>query len=52
MKEFMDFVHKSGGHENGWTKNDHLLFIKLRQKHKNIETISQKLHEMLPGKFN
>ncbi|VEN45951.1 unnamed protein product [Callosobruchus maculatus] len=47
-KEFMDFVHKSGGHENGWRKEDHQLFIKLRTKHKDSKIVAENLHDMLP----
>ncbi|CAH2002798.1 unnamed protein product [Acanthoscelides obtectus] len=47
-KEFMDFVHKSGGHENGWRKEDHDLFVKLRSKHKDIKIAAENLHDVLP----
>lgn len=45
----MDFVHASAGHENGWRKEDHHLFIKFRKKYKHIDTISKYLHEEFPG---
>nr|CAI5831086.1 unnamed protein product [Callosobruchus analis] len=47
-KEFMDFVHKSGGHENGWRKEDHQLFVKLRSKHKDRKIVAETLHDILP----
>ncbi|XP_018579645.1 coiled-coil domain-containing protein 112-like [Anoplophora glabripennis] len=48
IKEFMDFVHASGGHENGWRKEDHQVFIKYRKKYKNIDAIAKYLHEEFP----
>lgn len=47
----MDFVHSSGGHENGWRREDHQLFIKFRKKFKNIDTVAKHLHEELPGNY-
>ncbi|KAJ8925879.1 hypothetical protein NQ315_009731 [Exocentrus adspersus] len=47
-KEFMDFVHSSGGHENGWRQEDHHLFVRFRRKFKNIDRVAQQLHEELP----
>lgn len=49
VKEFIEFVHSSGGHENGWRREDHQLFIKFRKKYKNIDTIARHLNEEFPG---
>ncbi|CAG9772534.1 unnamed protein product [Ceutorhynchus assimilis] len=48
VKQFFDFVHQSGGHENGWRKDDHLLFLKIRGRYKKINDVAMYLHEMLP----
>ncbi|CAG9815451.1 unnamed protein product [Phaedon cochleariae] len=48
VRDFIEFVHKSKGHENGWRKEDHQLFLKIRQKHKHIDTLAKHLHEALP----
>ncbi|KAJ8979714.1 hypothetical protein NQ317_015538 [Molorchus minor] len=45
---FMDFLYKHGGHENGWRKEDHLLFIKFRKMYKNIDLVAKNLHSELP----
>lgn len=50
MREFIDFLRRSGGHENGWDKSDHQLFLKYRNKYKDINVITKKLHELLPDK--
>ncbi|XP_044264735.1 coiled-coil domain-containing protein 112-like [Tribolium madens] len=48
VKEFMDFVNKSNGHENGWTIEDHQLFLKFRNKYKSVDDLSVNLHRLLP----
>ncbi|KAH1012478.1 coiled-coil domain-containing protein 112 [Dendroctonus ponderosae] len=48
VKEYFDFVHQSGGHENGWRKEDHLLFLKLRKKFTKLADLAANLHEILP----
>ncbi|CAG9859731.1 unnamed protein product [Phyllotreta striolata] len=50
IREFIDFLHRSGGHENGWDPTDHQLFIKCRNKFKNPDTSARKLNELLPDK--
>ncbi|XP_028138272.1 coiled-coil domain-containing protein 112-like [Diabrotica virgifera virgifera] len=50
IREFIDFVKRSGGHENGWDKDDHELFIKFRNKFKDVSIVSQKINEILPDK--
>ncbi|CAG9828086.1 unnamed protein product [Diabrotica balteata] len=50
MREFIDFIKRSGGHENGWDKDDHQLFIKFRNKFKDVSIVSQKINEVLPDK--
>lgn len=45
----MDFLHKSNGHENGWRKEDHQMFIKWYDKYKNIDSLAVNLNELLPG---
>lgn len=47
----MDFVHKNNGHENGWRKEDHQLFIKLYNKYKDVDILTKNLNEILPGKL-
>nr|XP_023013623.1 coiled-coil domain-containing protein 112-like [Leptinotarsa decemlineata] len=47
-KDFIDFVNKSEGHENGWRKEDHQLFLRFRKKFKNAEDAALELHETLP----
>ncbi|XP_030752622.1 coiled-coil domain-containing protein 112-like [Sitophilus oryzae] len=48
VKKFLDFVYKSGGHENRWRKEDHLLFLKYKARYKNIEDVALNLHDTLP----
>ncbi|KAL1509880.1 hypothetical protein ABEB36_004551 [Hypothenemus hampei] len=48
IQRFFDFLHQSGGHENGWRKEDHLLFLKMRKKHKDINDLAKNLHDTLP----
>ncbi|EFA06087.2 coiled-coil domain-containing protein 112 [Tribolium castaneum] len=48
VKEFMDFVNKSNGHENGWASEDHQLFLKLRNKYKTVDDLALNLHRLLP----
>ncbi|XP_050293531.1 coiled-coil domain-containing protein 112-like [Anthonomus grandis grandis] len=48
VKQFFDFVHQSGGHENGWRKEDHQLFLKLRGKCKRVDEVATQIHETLP----
>ncbi|XP_056644874.1 coiled-coil domain-containing protein 112-like [Diorhabda sublineata] len=50
VREFMDFIRKSGGHENGWSKDDHQLFIKFRNKFKDTAVVCQKINEIFPDK--
>lgn len=45
----MDFVHKSNGHENGWRKEDHQLFIKFYKKYNDGEVLAVNLNKVLPG---
>ncbi|XP_074033693.1 uncharacterized protein [Leptinotarsa decemlineata] len=47
-KDFIDFVNQSKGHENGWRKEDHQLFLRFRKKFKNAEDAALELHETLP----
>ncbi|XP_066145257.1 coiled-coil domain-containing protein 112-like [Euwallacea fornicatus] len=48
-REFFEFVHGNGGHENGWRQEDHLLFLKLRRKYgSQIDDLALHLHETLP----
>lgn len=47
--EFNKFVEESGGHEHRWPLEDHNLFLKLRNKHKNEVELATKLHLLLPG---
>lgn len=47
----MDFVHKNNGHENGWRKEDHQLFVKLYNKYKDVDILAKNLSEILPGKL-
>lgn len=49
-KDFLHFVAKSGGHENGWAREDHTLFIKVRNKSRDEKQLIQSLHKMLPGR--
>lgn len=49
-KDFLFFVAKSGGHENGWSVEDHRSFLKVRNSTKNVEQLAQILHKKLPGK--
>lgn len=44
----MDFLHNSDGHENGWKREDHQLFLKIRSKNKDVEYIVKHLHSLLP----
>ncbi|XP_076257623.1 coiled-coil domain-containing protein 112-like [Rhynchophorus ferrugineus] len=48
VKTFLDFVYQSGGCENGWSKEDHLIFLKYRARYKNISDTAIHLHEQLP----
>ncbi|XP_066245585.1 coiled-coil domain-containing protein 112-like [Euwallacea similis] len=48
-REFFEFVHRNGGHENGWRQEDHLLFLKLRKQYgSQIDDVALRLHEKLP----
>ncbi|RZB39751.1 coiled-coil domain-containing protein 112-like, partial [Asbolus verrucosus] len=49
VKEFLDFVSKSNGHENGWSSDDHHLFLKIRNKYKDIENLALNMNKILPG---
>lgn len=49
VQDFVQFVEKSGGHENGWTSEDHQLFLKMRAKMKTINEVAQFIHKLLPG---
>lgn len=51
VNTFLDFIYQSGGCENGWSKEDHLLFLKYRARYKNINDVATRLHEQLPGNF-
>lgn len=48
----MDFVNKSNGHENGWSSEDHQLFLKFRKKCKNVDDLAINLNKLLPGSVN
>lgn len=48
----MDFLHKSNGHENGWRRKDHQMFIKLNSKYKDCDILATNLNELLPGESN
>lgn len=52
VQEFLDFIQNSGGTENGWKKEDHQLFLKLRSKtskrNKSSEDFIQHVHRLLP----
>ncbi|KAF5275252.1 hypothetical protein FQA39_LY06912 [Lamprigera yunnana] len=48
VKEFMDFVALTGGHENGWKIDDHALFLKTRIKFKDIDRTTKVIHALLP----
>jgi hypothetical protein len=48
----MDFVNKSNGHENGWSSEDHQLFLKFRKKYKNVDDLAINLNKLLPGSIN
>lgn len=50
VAEFLDFVTKSNGFENGWSSEDHQLFLKLRRKYRNIDELAINLNKLLPGK--
>lgn len=49
IQDFVKFVEKSGGHENGWTSEDHQLFLKIRAKYKTIDEVAKFIHKLLPG---
>lgn len=48
VKEFMDFLSQSNGHENGWPNADHQLFLKVRNKNKDMECLILNLNKLLP----
>lgn len=47
----MDFLLKSNGHENGWRKEDHQIFIKFCKKYRDIDQLATNLNELLPGEY-
>lgn len=49
IEEFAEFVNASGGHEGGWTADDHLLFVKYRNRYKTASKSVQCLRKLLPG---
>ncbi|KAK5648832.1 hypothetical protein RI129_003724 [Pyrocoelia pectoralis] len=47
-QEFMDFVAATGGHENGWSADDHSLFLKVKSKTKDPRRVAEIIHMLLP----
>lgn len=51
IKDFATFVNTTGGHEGGWTYDDHLVFIRNYNKIKNTKKLVRVLHNILAGIF-
>ncbi|XP_031343525.1 coiled-coil domain-containing protein 112-like [Photinus pyralis] len=47
-QDFMDFVAATGGHENGWSADDHALFLKVKNKTKDPRRVAEIIHMLLP----
>jgi hypothetical protein len=51
---FQRFLQDTGGHTGGWNEEDHLLFLRFRNKHhskhKEDVTFLSSLKQHLPGK--
>ncbi|KAI4467708.1 mutated in bladder cancer 1 [Holotrichia oblita] len=48
ISSFLTFLSQHGGHSNGWSSDDHNLFLKARSRCRNIEELCTYLHSILP----
>lgn len=49
---FHKFIAKTGGYTGGWSEEDHMTFLRLRNKHKGKPTFFVELKHLLPGVCN
>ncbi|GJQ80236.1 hypothetical protein Trydic_g23810 [Trypoxylus dichotomus] len=48
ITDFLTFLTKYGGHTNGWSPEDHNLFLKAQSKCSNTDELCSYLHTILP----
>ncbi|XP_069672123.1 coiled-coil domain-containing protein 112-like isoform X2 [Periplaneta americana] len=48
VSAFQNFLRETGGHTGGWDEDDHLLFLRFRNKHKGKVTFLSSLKQQLP----
>lgn len=50
IEDFTNFLNDNGGHEGGWSQNDHLLFVKYFLQIKSRKMLLHVLLKYFPGK--
>lgn len=47
--DFLKFVTDSGGHDGGWSHEDHNLYLKMKKKYRNPKQMTNCFHNLCPG---